>query len=134
MAKLDWGETQGETIHMLKATVQTHENVLFGSTEEKIEGVAPTVTMMMTKFGSYKDLAILLNAIILLLVALIGLRAELRPPIVIYQQGPMPSTGQQQQPVPPHKGYNERPQVRMEQPQPQDAGNSDAYSNATQPH
>lgn len=98
---------------MLKATVQTHENMLLGSREQQIEGVVPTVNTLMTQIGTWKSLGIILNAIILLLISLIGLRQELRPPVVIYQTAPQPTVQ--------HKSYNEEPQQQSEQQRPQDA-------------
>jgi len=73
MAWIQWGNTQGETLLMLKTKTQDHEDLLNGNADAKIDGVVPIVHNIMAQITAYRQAMILLNGIIIIGIALLGL-------------------------------------------------------------
>ena len=90
MAWIQWGDSPEVALAMLKDHVQDHENLLKGNADENIVGIVPTVNTLVTQLRFSKDLGKLLNALAVLLLALLLWRTETKP--TVYIQPPPPQT------------------------------------------
>ena len=114
MAWIQWGETQGETLLMLRTKTQDHEDLLMGNADANIEGVVPTVNQLMAQISAYKQSMIVLNGIIIIGLMLLGAMIQFRT--VTAQPAP-----QSYQPNQKHSYAQQPDSVYSEQKGPQDA-------------
>ena len=119
---------------ILQDKTQVHEDILKGNADENSEGLISRVDKNETKLGNLlvqigtiKGLGAFLNALILLAIAILGIRLETKPQIIIQQPQsyPQPDTKNQKH------SYSVDPNQASNEGKPQEAGNGEGYSDYT---
>ena len=89
MAWIQWNENKPDAVMaVVQSSLQRHEDLLMGNEQDGTEGIVPRFNTFMTQIDFSKKLGLVLNAVIILGLAIMSWRIESKAPQVIYLPAP----------------------------------------------